>query len=348
MNKAIVTGAPLRFDSGNVRMNSTKLKNGDKITLDANTGRVYSGHTKVTENKPGEELRMILNLADDLVSRGIIVSVPTPRDAKLVSTDYGVLFSPFGCLTPEQVDYLKGLIYGNNKGLNSFRRKLVRGYSEFIKSAGSDRVPLVLGVVSEENMDALTQNKVRLESRISLLERYARRLRVDDKKVLIGNVDVGLKGDRIVGAKIGDEAIYSNTRVKVDKICDDCGIRLKYSGGVFCLKRENLPSLKVIDPRAKKVEYVSPHARDIRMEIEVLESGLSRLSKADTHKVYEVQLEAAEEAVKSYRKRGINIADISFNQSSIRVDGKRYDLIPIKDLDRRRLERAQEVLNNGR
>jgi phosphohistidine swiveling domain-containing protein len=348
LNKAIVTGAPLRFDYENVRLNSRRLRSGDEITLDANTGRVYLGHTNIIEHKPGEELETLLGIADNLVSRGIIVSVSTPEDAKLVSKDHSIFFSPMGCLTPEQIGYLRGLIYGDKKDPDEIRKKLTHDYSAFIESAGNDRSLLVLGVIPEQNLRAVVPSRIRLESRLEFQRDYYEKLRLRDSLVLVGTKGIELKDGKIIGVNNGDELIYDGRKVRVNKICAGCGIELMFEdGGRTCVKIRDLSQIKGIDPNSQIESYVSPESLAAKDVLTSLEEEHLRLEKANPHLVYTLQLEAATDAVKNHPGSPVIIGKASPYQRTTEVDGEIYDLIPIRDLNRRRLERAQEVLNNG-
>ena len=84
MGKPAVTGAAtLEVDegSGEIRVGSTVVTDGDLITIDGTSGKVYIGEVPLVDPVPTPELERLLGWADGFRALGVRANADTPGDA---------------------------------------------------------------------------------------------------------------------------------------------------------------------------------------------------------------------------------------------------------------------------
>ena len=84
MGKPAVTGAAtLEVDegSGEIRVGSTVVTEGDLITIDGTSGKVYIGEVPLVDPVPTPELERLLGWADGFRALGVRANADTPGDA---------------------------------------------------------------------------------------------------------------------------------------------------------------------------------------------------------------------------------------------------------------------------
>jgi pyruvate,orthophosphate dikinase len=84
MGVPAVTGAGLEIDldAGEVRMNGTTLKGGDRIAIDGTTGSITTDDVPLVEPEVGEHFDTVLTWADDLRTLEVRANADTPEDAR--------------------------------------------------------------------------------------------------------------------------------------------------------------------------------------------------------------------------------------------------------------------------
>src|SRR3954451_24872304 len=84
MGVPAVTGAGLEIDldAGEVRVDGTTLKAGDRIAIDGTTGRITTDDVPLVEPEVSDEFDTVLEWADDVKSLEVRANADTPEDAK--------------------------------------------------------------------------------------------------------------------------------------------------------------------------------------------------------------------------------------------------------------------------
>ena len=137
IGKPAVVGAEsiaVDYDAKEMRVGGSTLKEGDWITIDGSSGKVYAGKVQTVEPEIIPELEELLSWADEFRRLGVRANADVPEDAKMArkfgAEGIGLLRIERMFRKPERLEVLRKVILSEGQ---EERRELLRKLAEMIR-----------------------------------------------------------------------------------------------------------------------------------------------------------------------------------------------------------------------
>lgn len=329
-NRAVVVGTNLPTMGGSIysKNGDIRIRTGDMVTINANTGEIIYGHPKLIESKPGEETKVLLEMTKKYHGKDFIVVTSNPREFSGVDGT-GLLYVPSANMDEKAIELMREAVFGKGT-VQAVEQGFYEFYMKAIKRIKANGSPAVLGLSTLQAFESLVPDRRVLRFREKTLEgviKQTKRMKV--------------KKDEVIG--LGTRLNYYGRPAQITNV--------KETGCSCCSGYE----LKFLDNGEEEWVHKSAFKRnasefkpvDMSGHLGGVVSQLRRTAKANPIRVYEAQLAGAKMALKESGKEGITLMEYS-GENEITLNGKTYEITTMDDLLYKSLVAAQEAIKNGK
>jgi len=192
------------YSSKQFTANGTVVKEGDFITIDGTTGKVYLGKVELVEPKMSGEFGELMEWVDEIKKIGVRTNADTPQDAQ-VARDYGAVGIGL-CRTEhmffegDRIDAMREMILADDE---EGRRKALDKLLPYQKEdfVGIFRVmdgyPVIIRTLDPPLHEFLPHEKEEIDELAAKLDRYAPRLENRVESLKEANPMLGHRGCRL-------------------------------------------------------------------------------------------------------------------------------------------------------